>query len=81
VQAVSIDFPQSCGCHDIQLHKVNGKVYLSFHVLVNEQASIAEVHGVAEEIENRLRREFPELGRVVIHTEPASESRESSVRS
>jgi len=29
------------------------------------------VHGIAEEVENRLRREFPQLGRVVIHTEPA----------
>ncbi len=72
VSAISNELPQSCGCHDIELHDVNGRVYLSFHLLVDVKASIAEVHDVAEEIENRLRREFPELGRVVIHTEPAS---------
>jgi len=58
-------------CHDIELHRVDGKIYLSCHVLVNADIPMAEVHRIAEEIENRLRREFPELGRVVIHTEPA----------
>ncbi len=72
VQAVSAEFSQSCGCHDIQLHRVDARIYLAFHLLVNARASIAEVHEIAEEVENRLRREFPELGRVVIHTEPAS---------
>jgi cation diffusion facilitator family transporter len=59
------------GSHHVELHEINGRVYLSFHLLINAGISIAEVHGVAEEMENRLRREFPELGRVVIHTEPA----------
>jgi cation diffusion facilitator family transporter len=71
VQAVSQEFPQSRGCHDIRLHRLGGKIYLAFHMLVHTQASIAEVHTIAEEIETRLRVEFPELGRVVIHTEPA----------
>jgi cation diffusion facilitator family transporter len=71
MEAISDELPQCCGCHDIVLHKVNGRIYLSFHMLVNVKASIAEVHDIAEELENRLRREFPELGRVVIHTEPA----------
>lgn len=74
IQAVSQEFPQSRGAHDIQLHRIDGKIYLAFHVMLNTQASIAEVHGIAEEMENRLRREFPELGRVVVHTEPATAS-------
>jgi cation diffusion facilitator family transporter len=72
VMAIGLEFLQSCGCHDIQLHKVSGKIYLSFHMLVSTGVSIAEVHAIAEEMENRLRRDFPELGRVVIHTEPAA---------
>ena len=62
------------GCdesHQIELHEVNGGVYLSLHLLVHADVSIAEVHHMAEEMENRLRLEFPELGRVVIHTEPS----------
>jgi cation diffusion facilitator family transporter len=55
----------------IVLHEINGSIYLSCHLLVHADIPIAEVHRLAEEMENRLRREFPELGRVVIHTEPA----------
>jgi cation diffusion facilitator family transporter len=72
VELISQDLPQCCGCHDIELHKINDRIYLSFHLLVNMKASIGEVHDLAEEIEGRLRGEFPELGRVVIHTEPIS---------
>jgi cation diffusion facilitator family transporter len=70
VQSIGREFEQTGGCHDIELHKINGKIYLSFHLLINAGVPIAEVHGIAEKIENRLRRDFPELGRVVIHTEP-----------
>jgi cation diffusion facilitator family transporter len=72
VQAIARELQRNGECHDIELHRVDGKVYLSFHMLVNVMAPIAEVHGLAEEMEGRLRHEFPELGRVVIHTEPAS---------
>jgi cation diffusion facilitator family transporter len=58
------------GCHDIELHRLDGKVYLSLHLLINSQISIAEVHTIAEQMEAGLRREFPQLGRIVIHTEP-----------
>jgi len=57
-------------CHDIELHKVGGKIYLSLHLSLAADLSMAEAHGVAEQIEGRLRREFPCLGRIVIHTEP-----------
>jgi divalent metal cation (Fe/Co/Zn/Cd) transporter len=72
VSAIACELPECNGCHDIELHKIDGKIYLSLHLLVNVGAAIPEVHRIAEEMENRLRREFPELGRVVIHTEPAS---------
>jgi divalent metal cation (Fe/Co/Zn/Cd) transporter len=72
VKTISRELRKSGGCHDIQLHRIDGKIYLSFHMLVTLEVPISEVHSIAEEMENRLRREFPELGRVVIHTEPAS---------
>ncbi len=71
VREIARELRQDGECHSIELHRIDGRVYLSFHMLVNMAAPIAEVHGIAEEMESRLRREFPELGRVVIHTEPA----------
>lgn len=62
------------GAQDIALQKLNGKIYLSCHLLIDRGRSISQVHGIAEEMEIRLRRELPQLGRVVIHTEPFSET-------
>jgi cation diffusion facilitator family transporter len=73
VEAIGKDLIGIGGCHDIELHRLDGKVYLSFHLLINSGISLADVHNIAEQMESRLRREFPELGRVVIHTEPNSE--------
>lgn len=70
VEAIRSELPHTHAIQDLQAQKLNGKVYLSFHVLVDPDSSIAEVHSLSEEMENRLRREFPELGRVVIHAEP-----------
>ncbi len=71
VKEIARELTGSSGSHQIELHEINGTVYLSFHLLIRAGMPIAEVHSIAEKMENQLRREFPELGRVVIHTEPA----------
>jgi cation diffusion facilitator family transporter len=70
IHAIGRELKQPGGFHDIELHRIDGKVYLSFHMSLNVETPMSEVHRIAEEMENRLRLEFPELGRVVIHTEP-----------
>ena len=71
IESIGQELKGSCGCHQIELHEMDGSIYLLLHLLIKADIPIAEVHRIAEEMENRLRREFPELGRVVIHTEPA----------
>jgi cation diffusion facilitator family transporter len=71
IKTIGRELKHTTGCQDIEVHKIKGRVYLSFHLLIDAKRPTAEVHGIAEEMENRLRREFPQLGRVVIHTEPA----------
>ncbi len=61
---------QCRGIQNVELHEVEDRVYLSFHLLMDAEIPIAAVHDIAERMEGRLRNEFPELGRVVIHTEP-----------
>ncbi len=70
VHAIQKELPRTHAIQDLQAQRLNSKIYLSFHLLVDPECSIAEVHSLSEEMENRLRREFPELGRVVIHVEP-----------
>ena len=70
IEANRREIPRTHHCQDVQVQQVDGRIYLAFHLLVDADLPVAEVHGIAEEMENRLRREFPQLGRVVIHTEP-----------
>ena len=55
---------------DIDIQRLEDGVYLAFHLLLDADLSLADVHSITEEMENCLRREFVELGRVVIHAEP-----------
>jgi divalent metal cation (Fe/Co/Zn/Cd) transporter len=71
IEAIGRGLEGCGGSHQIELHEVSGCVYLALHLVIHGDISIAEVHRIAEEMETRLRLEFPELGRVVIHTEPA----------
>lgn len=70
IETIQRDVAQTQGVQDIALQKMNGKIYLSCHLLIDRACPIAKVHHIAEEMEIRLRRELPQLGRVVIHTEP-----------
>jgi cation diffusion facilitator family transporter len=70
IEAICRNLPLVRGAQDLEIHIVKGKIYLSMHLLMETEASVGEVHDVAEEMESHLRLEFPQLGRVVIHTEP-----------
>lgn len=70
IETIQRDIVKTRGVQDIALQKMNGKIYLSCHLLIEPDCPIAQVHHIAEEMEIRLRRELPQLGRVVIHTEP-----------
>ncbi len=70
IEAIQHRVPHTRGVQDIALQQLDGRVYLSFHLLIDRDRTITEVHSIAEEMENRLRRDLPQLGRVVIHTEP-----------
>ncbi|MBI3912910.1 MAG: cation-efflux pump [Chloroflexi bacterium] len=71
IRSLGAEFAAARSCEDIALQNLGDGIYLSFHMLMDTALSVGEVHTIAEEMERRLRLEFPELGRVVIHTEPA----------
>ena len=60
IQAICSGMAHTSGCQDVVLHGMKGKLYLSLHLLVDRDHPISEVHGIAEELESRLRIEFPQ---------------------
>ncbi len=70
IARIAEEIPHTRECQDVIVQRMDGKVYLALHLLIDPDQSVADVHSISEEMENRLRRQFPELGRVMIHAEP-----------
>jgi divalent metal cation (Fe/Co/Zn/Cd) transporter len=63
-------FPQVLDCHDLQVRQVEGKIVVSCHAVLDGYLPIARVHDLTQELEARVRRNFPQIFRLHIHTEP-----------
>jgi divalent metal cation (Fe/Co/Zn/Cd) transporter len=50
------------------------ELVVSFHCTMDASQSIADAHTISEQVEQALRDRLPDLGRVVIHVEPAGAS-------
>lgn len=73
IEAISRELAHVRGLQDIAVQRLDGSIYISLHLQIDADQTVANVHGLAEEMENRLRREFPQLGRVMVHAEPYHE--------
>jgi len=65
------DMPEVHGCHDIQVHWVDGKLFLTMHCTLDENLPIAQAHSIATLIEDHLKSQCTDIAHVSIHVEPA----------
>lgn len=58
-------------CHEVQVRRVAGKLFLTLHCTLAAQLPVEQAHDVATLIEERLRRECSGIEDVTVHVEPA----------
>lgn len=58
------------GVHNLSSVYSKGKLYITLHTLVEPQLTIEEAHGIAEKIEENLRRQINDVENVTVHIEP-----------
>lgn len=56
--------------HNIHVRAIGGRPCIFLHCAFAEESPIARVHELSTQIEDALRAEFPNLGRIVLHAEP-----------
>ena len=61
--------------HEVVVKRVRDKLYLSCHCTLPDTLPLSRVHDIQTDIEIRLKHEAPELFRVLIHPEPATDNR------
>ena len=67
-----------CHPHDVQVQREGSTLHVSFHCHLNPDNTVSDAHLLAEQAEQALRHSVPNLGRLVIHVEPAEEPRPAS---
>jgi cation diffusion facilitator family transporter len=56
--------------HDVRVRETPHGVFMTLHCQVAPERTVEEVHDAVDALERRVRREWPEARRVVIHAEP-----------
>jgi cation diffusion facilitator family transporter len=56
--------------HDVRMRETEHGVFLTLHCQVSPERTVEEVHDAVDALERRVRREWPEARRVVVHAEP-----------
>jgi cation diffusion facilitator family transporter len=62
--------------HDLRVQASGGELAVSLHCTLDSHTPITAAHDLTERLETHLRKGVPNLGRVVIHVEPAGETAE-----
>jgi len=75
LKTVSSEFPAILDTHDIEVKRVNGRVYISCHCTFPDEMPLSRVHDLSTALESRFKQEAPELFRVLIHPEPRTDNR------
>ena len=75
VRKVSRHVAEVVDIHEITVKRVRDKLYLSCHCTLPDTLPLSRVHDIQTELEIRLKQEAPELFRVLIHPEPATDNR------
>ena len=75
LKVIAAQFPEIADMHDVEIKRVRGRLYVSCHCTMADDAPLARVHDVSTELESRFKQEAPELFRVLIHPEPTTDNR------
>jgi len=67
-------FPEIVDVHEILVGRTGEHIYLSCHCTLPDELSMQKVHLVITALEDRFKIECPEVQRVTIHPEPATDN-------
>lgn len=80
IEAAARSVPGVAGCHQVRGRGVGGMVRVDLHVTVDPRMSVAESHGIAEEVQRRVRERVGGIAEVLVHVGPAPAHHEPTSR-
>ena len=75
LRGVVTEFPEVMDVHEFQFKRIRDRLYVSCHCTLPDDMPLSRVHDVQTALEIRFKQDAPELFRVLIHPEPATDNR------
>ncbi len=71
IMSIATRHPRVSGAHDLRTRLSGRTAYIQLHLELDDQMRLIDAHGVADEVEDELRKAIPGAD-IVIHQDPAS---------
>lgn len=68
-------FPEILDIHEVFVTRLNNRIQVSCHATLPDDLPMSEVHAVITTLENAFKQDCPEVTRLFIHPEPATDNR------
>jgi cation diffusion facilitator family transporter len=75
LRKVAAKFPEVLDIHDIQITRHHDRTQVNCHCTLPDELPMAQVHEVITALENAFKLEVPDVSRLLIHPEPATDNR------
>ena len=75
LRKVSVGFPEILDIHDVQVTRHRDRIQVNCHCTMPDELPMSQVHGVITALEHAFKLEEPEVSRLLIHPEPATDNR------
>ncbi len=75
LRRVAAEFPDILDVHDVVVSKGHDRMQISCHCTLPDDRSMSDVHALITAFEDRVKSELPQIARVFIHPEPATDNR------
>lgn len=72
IREVSLKEPGILDTEKCLIRKAGMQYHVELHAIVNGSISVREGHDLGHRLQDRLRREIPDLGHILIHIEPSA---------
>lgn len=72
LHSLQSEYPEIVDIMDLNVFRIENDYFLSFKVVVNENLSLEEAHKRTTELENELKRQSPQISRIISHIEAKS---------
>jgi cation diffusion facilitator family transporter len=75
LRRIAREFPDILDVHDVVVSKVRDRMQISCHCTLPDDRAMSDVHALITALEDRVKSEMPQIARVFIHPEPATDNR------